>query len=224
MELTWYGRTCVRLRGRDAVVVHDAYGAVVGPTGRGITADIVTYSHADDTPVPRAKGKTSRDGRTILPSSVEDAFVLDGPGEYEVRNVLLTGVRTYRDDARGKERGHNVAFVTELDGIHTIHLGDVGHLLSEEKLADIGRVDVACIPVGGTLTATRAAELVAQLDPRIVVVMPVCPDEAACEEAVATFFHEMGSTPGPAQPRLSITPSSLPGEVTTVLLEARGKG
>ena len=40
MELTWYGRTCVRLKGRDAVVVADAYQAVVGPTGRGITADI----------------------------------------------------------------------------------------------------------------------------------------------------------------------------------------
>ena len=223
MELTWYGRTCVRLRGRDAVVVHDAYGAVVGPTGRGITADIVTYSHPDDSPVPRAKGKTSRDGKTVLPTSVEDAFILDGPGEYEVRNVLLTGVRTYRDDASGNDRGHNVAFVTELDGIHTIHLGDVGHLLSEEKLADIGRVDVACIPVGGTLTATHAAELIAQLDPRIVVPMPVCPDEAPCDEAVATFFHEMGGTPGPTQPRLSITPSSLPHEVTTILLEARGR-
>ena len=170
MELTWYGRTCVRLRGRDAVVVHDAYGAVVGPTGRGITADIVTYSHADDAPVPRAKGRTSRDGKTVLPTSVEDAFVLDGPGEYEVKNVLLTGVRTDRDEARGRERGHNVAFVTELDGIHTIHLGDVGQLLTEEKLADVGRVDVACIPIGGSLTATRAAEVIAQLDPRIVVV------------------------------------------------------
>ena len=47
MELTWYGRTCVRMRGKDAVVVADAYQSVVGPTGRGITGDIVTYSHAD---------------------------------------------------------------------------------------------------------------------------------------------------------------------------------
>jgi len=44
MEVTWYGRTCVRLRGKDAVVVTDPYQAVVGPTGRGITGDIVTFS------------------------------------------------------------------------------------------------------------------------------------------------------------------------------------
>ena len=50
MELTWYGRTCVRLRGRDAVVVADPYPSIVGPTGRGITGEIVTYSHPHDAP------------------------------------------------------------------------------------------------------------------------------------------------------------------------------
>ena len=222
MEVSWYGRTCIRLRGRDAVVVADPYQAVVGPTGRGITADVVTFSHPDDTPLPKAKGRISRDGKTIMPGSLETAFVLDGPGEYEVRDVLLTGVRTYRDDDRGNQRGDQTAFVVELDGIHTIHLGDIGHTLTEEKLADVGRVDVACVPIGGSLSSTKAAELIAQLDPRIVVPMPVCDDEAACAEALAKFFHEMGSQPL-TQPKIQVTPSSLPVETTTVLLESRGK-
>jgi len=222
MEVTWYGRTCIRLRGRDAVVVADAYPAVVGPTGRGITADIATFSHPDDNPLPRAKGRRSRDGGTVIPSSLEAAFVLDGPGEYEVKDVLVTGVRTYRDDVRGATAGRQTAFVVELDGLHTIHLGDVGHLLTEEKLADIGHVDVACVPIGGALPPTRAAELVAQLDPRLVIAMPVCEEEADCASAVARFFHEMGSEPTPQQ-KLSITISSLPAETTAVLLESRGK-
>jgi L-ascorbate metabolism protein UlaG (beta-lactamase superfamily) len=222
MEVSWYGRTCIRLRGRDAVVVADPYQAVVGPTGRGITGDVVTFSHPDDTPLPRAKGRVSRDGGSILPSSLESAFVLDGPGEYEVRDVLLTGVRTYRDDDRGGQKGKQTAFVVELDGIHTIHLGDIGHTLTEEKLADVGRVDVACVPIGGSLSSTKAAELMAQLDPRIVVPMPVCDDESACAEALAKFFHEMGSQPL-TQPKIQVTPSSLPVETTTVLLESRGK-
>ena len=222
MELSWYGRTCIRLRGRDAVVVHDPYQSVVGPTGRGITGDITTYSHPDDSPLPRAKGKPSRDGSTMLPTSLESSFVLDGPGEYEVRDVLVTGVRTNRDDSKGRERG-NVAFVVELDGIHTIHLGDVGHLLTEENLADIGPVDVACIPIGGALSANRAAELIAQLDPKLVVPMPVCEEEAACEEALAKFIHEMGGTATAAQPKLTITISSLPSETTTIRLESRGR-
>jgi L-ascorbate metabolism protein UlaG (beta-lactamase superfamily) len=221
MEVTWYGRTCVRLRGRDAVVVTDPYQSVVGPTGRGITGDIVTFSHPDDTRLPRAKGKLSRDGHTHMPSSLDDAFVLDGPGEYEVKDVLVTGVRTYRDDEKG---GKQVAFVVELDGLHTIHLGDIGHALSEEKLGDIGSVDIALVPLGGALTPTRAAEVVAQLDPRIVVPMPLCEDatDPECAEALAKFFHEMGAEPT-VQPKLSVTISSLPVETTAVLLESRGK-
>ncbi len=222
MEVTWYGRTCIRLRGKDAVLVADPYQAVVGPTGRGITGDIVTFSHPDDSPLPKAKGKTSRDGKTRLPSSLDDAFVLDGPGEYEVKDVLMTGVRTYRDDTRGNTKGKGVAFAVEIDGVHTIHLGDIGHLLSEEKLGDIGTVDIVCVPLGGALTPASAAELVAQLDPRIVVPMPVCVNEPDCDEALAKFFHEMGAEPV-TQPKLSVTATSLPVETTTVLLESRGK-
>jgi L-ascorbate metabolism protein UlaG (beta-lactamase superfamily) len=224
MEVQWYGRTCVRLRGRDAVLVADPYQSVVGPTGRGITGDIVTFSHPDDTPLARGKpkGRLSRDGSTLIASSLDQSFVLDGPGEYEVKEVLVTGVRTYRDDARGAERGKGVSFVVEIDGVHTIHLGDIGHLLSEEKLADIGSVDIACVPLGGALTPTKAAALVAQLDPRIVVPMPLCEDEADCAEVLAKFFHEMGAEPV-TQPKLSVTATSLPAETITVLLEARGK-
>lgn len=222
MEITWYGQTCVRLKGRDAVVVADAYQSVVGPTGRGITADIATYSHPDDAPIAKAKGRRTRDGKTVLPTSLESTFVLDAPGEYEARHVLLTGVRTYRDDAKGEKRGRGTAFVVELDGLHTVHLGDVGHLLTEEELGDIGSVDIACVPVGGSLNATRMAELIAKLDPKLVIAMPICPDDADCAEALAKFFQEMGGD-ATAQPKLSVSFSTLPQETTAVLLESRGK-
>jgi L-ascorbate metabolism protein UlaG (beta-lactamase superfamily) len=222
MEITWYGQTCVRLKGRDAVVVADAYQSVVGPTGRGITADIATYSHPDDQPLAKAKGKRTRDGKTALPTSLESTFTLDSPGEYEIKDVLLTGVRTVRDESPGDGARRGTAFVVDLDGLHTIHLGDVGHLLTEEELGDVGSVDIACVPVGGALNATKAAELIAQLDPKIVVAMPLCPDDADCAEAVAKFFHEMGGDPT-AQPKLAVTISTLPNETTTVLLESRGK-
>lgn len=224
MEVTWYGRSCIRLRGRDAVVVNDPYQSVVGPTGRGITGDIVTFSHPDDAPLRKAKGKPSRDGKTLLPTSLEDAFTLDGPGEYEVKEVLLTGVRTYRDDARGADRGKQVAFVVELDGLHTIHLGDIGHTLTEVMIGEIGTVEVVVVPVGGQLTAARAAALVTQLDANLVVPIPVCDEEAACEQEMAKFMHEMGVQQPPApQAKLTVTISSVPQELTVVLLESKGK-
>ena len=112
------------------------------------------------------------------------------------------------------------AFLVELDGLHTIHPGEIGHL-TEEKLADIGSVDIACVPIGGLLTATKTAELVAQLDPKIVVAMPLEDDTPEMGDALAKFFHEMGGEPAP-QPRLSVTISSL-GETTAVLPESRAR-
>ena len=81
---------------------------------------------------------------------------------------------------------------------------------------------IVCVPLGGALSPTNAAALVAQLDPRIVVPMPLCDDEADCAEVLTKFFHEMGAEPV-TQPKLSVTASSLPAETTTVLLESRGK-
>jgi hypothetical protein len=64
---------------------------------------------------------------------------------------------------------------------------------------------------------------VAQLDAKVVVPMPIC-DDADATEAMAKFLHEMGvSTPPAVQSKLSLMPSSMPAELTTVLLEPRGK-
>jgi len=82
---------------------------------------------------------------------------------------------------------------------------------------------VVCIGVGGALPANRAAELVAQLDAKVVVPLPLCDDPEAAE-ALGKFFHEMGVSAPPApQSKLSLMPSSLPEEVATVVLEQRGR-
>lgn len=231
MEITAYGATCLRFKAREGVVVADAFVSIVGPTGRGLTADIVTYSHADPQPT-LGLGKRSRsvarasDGRAV-PASLEPAFVLDAPGEYEVRHILVTGVRTFRDDAKGAQRGGNISFVYELDGLHAAHLGDVGHLLSEEMLGELGAIDVVCVPIGGSLSAAHAAELVAQLDARLVVAMPVSDGEGAAGAAVKSeldrFMHEMSVQHPEPVAKLSVTISSLPQETTVALLEPRAR-
>jgi L-ascorbate metabolism protein UlaG (beta-lactamase superfamily) len=82
---------------------------------------------------------------------------------------------------------------------------------------------VACIPIGGVLQPNKAAELIAQLDAKVVVPMPVC-DDAEAGEALAKFLHEMGVSAAPApQSKLALMPSSVPSELTMVLLEQRGK-
>lgn len=226
MEITWYGDTCLRLKGREGVVAADAYRSVVGPTGRGLTADIVTYSHPDDAPPP-TRGKADRSNGTaegpLRPTSLDPAFVLDGPGEYEVHEVLINGVRTFRDDDKGRQRGHNTCFVYELDGLHVVHLGDLGHLLDEEGLGEIGSADVVCVPIGSALTAAKAAEVATQVDARLIVPMLVGDGEAA-RGALDRFMHEMSVQHVTPVPKLSVTISTVPPETTVVVLESRAKG
>ncbi len=222
MEITWFGRGCVRLRGREGSVAADAFPSVVGPTGRGFTADIATFSHPDPRPVTR-NGAPRPPDPFAAPTSLEAAFRLTGPGEYEIHDVLVTGVRTARDEAKGAERGLNTAFVYQLDGLHAIHLGDLGHGLSQEQLSEIGAVDVVCIPIGANLTAARAAEVVAQLEANLVVPLPMCDTDADSEAALARFLHEMGVKALTPQARLNVTISSLPEELTLIQLEQRGR-
>jgi hypothetical protein len=167
-----------------------------GPTGRGITGDIVTFSHPDDAPVARGKpkGKLSRDGTTLIPSSLDGAFVLDGPGEYEVKEVLVTGVRTYRDDAKApstaracRSSSKSMASIrsTSARSAPAVRGEARRHRRDRHRLrADRGRAE----PHQGRV-------LMAQLDPKIVVPMTLCEDDRDCAEALAKFFHEMGAEP-----------------------------
>ena len=80
MEIIWYGEGCVRFRGREGTVVADAFRSVLGPTGRGVTADIATFSHLE----PGAEPARSGDGEgppVVPPASLQNAFVVHGPGE-----------------------------------------------------------------------------------------------------------------------------------------------
>ena len=233
MEIVSFGDTCLRLRGREGIVAADPFPRIVGPTGRGLTADIVTYSHGDGQTTlglggsaadaggnGRRKASTKRDSARV-PASLESAFLLDSPGEFEVHQVLINGVRTYRDEQTGAERGGNISFVFELDGVHVAHLGDIGHLLDQSQLGEIGPVDIVCVPIGGSLSAARAAELVTQLDANLIVPMPIDANGGGAE--LERFLHEMSVTKGDPVPKLSVSVSSLPTETTVVMLDARGR-
>jgi len=91
----------------------------------------------------------------------------------EVEGFCIRGVATFHDTEAGAQRGDNIVFIITVDGINICHLGDLGHELTPEQVAEIGQVDVLLIPVGGTytidaLTATRVWQ---QLTPPLAIPM-----------------------------------------------------
>ncbi|HET7686404.1 MAG TPA: MBL fold metallo-hydrolase [Candidatus Limnocylindria bacterium] len=211
MEITWYGRACFRLKGREATVITDPCPPSTGFVAGKHDVQLLTLSHA------HADHTYTR--------SITAGLTLTRPGEYETANVLVNGVRTFHDGERGAERGENIVFSIEIDGVHVAHLGDLGHLLTEEQLSELGPVDVLLVPAGGvfTLPPAEAAEVVSQVSPKIVVPMHFQVDGASTDLLPPdTFLHEMAVEPI-RQPKASVTPSSLPDETQVVLLEARGR-
>ena len=211
MEITWYGRACFRLKGKEATAITDPCPPATGFVAGKHDVDLLTISHAHpDHSYTR---------------SISAGLTLTRPGEYEFHDLLVTGVRTYHDGARGAERGENMIFAVEVDGVHICHLGDLGHLLTEEQVAELGPIDVLLVPVGGTTTVTpaEATEVVSQLSPKLVIPMHFAIDGASADlMSPETFLHEMSVEPI-RQPKAIVTPSSLPDETQVVLLEARGR-
>jgi L-ascorbate metabolism protein UlaG (beta-lactamase superfamily) len=212
MEITWYGRACFRLKGREATVITDPCPPSTGFVAGKHDVDLLTLSHDH-------KDHT-------YTRSITAGLTLTRPGEYEYHSVLVTGVRAFHDGSRGTDRGGNIVFSVELDGVHVCHLGDLGHLLTEEQLSELGPVDVLLVPAGGnfTISPAEAAEVVAQVSPKIVIPMHYAVDGGSTDLlGPDTFLHEMGITDPVRQPKAAVTPSSLPDESQVVLLEARGR-
>lgn len=158
-EFRWYGHNCFRIRGKDAVVITDPVGKGTGFTLAKTTADVVTVS----SPQPE---------HANLAAIKPEFDTIDGPGEYEIHDVFVTGIRTHLDEANGTEKGHNTAFLIELDGMVICHLGDLGHALSAEHTEAMSDVDVLLVPAGSkSLDPARAAEIASQLSPKVVIPM-----------------------------------------------------
>jgi L-ascorbate metabolism protein UlaG (beta-lactamase superfamily) len=84
------------------------------------------------------------------------------------KDVRVQTIGCYHDNMSGLQRGKNGAFILEVDGLRIVHLGDLGHSLSEAQVKKIGQVDILMIPVGGvyTLNSLTAAKVQEQLAPR----------------------------------------------------------
>ena len=117
------------------------------------------------------------------------------------------------------------SFAAEFDGIHVVHLGDYADGLTAEQIGELPGCDIALVPVGGGLSPQAASRLISQMEPKIVIPMPIVDDASRASAAIKAFCKEQGlASPPPAQPKLAISISALPEETTTVIIEARAEG
>lgn len=166
MNITWYGQSCFKIqtksqRGSEAVtIITDPFNKEIGLRPPQGNAEIVTISH-------------SHDDHNNSGAIKGEPFVVDAPGEYSLKGIQIEGIESYHDKEKGAKRGRNTIFTIESEFLKVCHLGDLGHVLSENQLEKIGSVDVLMIPVGGkfTLSAKEAEEVIGQIEPKIIIPM-----------------------------------------------------
>jgi len=163
MNIRWLGHATFMISSDDGTrIITDPYttGGKLSYGEIQETADIVTVSHGhgDHNNTGAVRGNPT---------------IVDQTGVTEVKGVKFQGVASAHDDAGGTQRGSNIIFCFEMDGMRVCHLGDLGHMLDDEQAAALGQIDILIIPVGGyyTIDAEVATRVVDKLVPKLVIPM-----------------------------------------------------
>lgn len=212
MNITWFGQSCFKLEmksnGETVGILIDPFEDSVGLKPPRVGADIVlvTHDHFDHNNVDAVRGEPK---------------VIRGSGEFEMKKVVIYGVPTFHDASGGSERGPNTCFRIDAEDLSVVHLGDLGHPLTDEQLELLEGADVLLIPVGGTYTidAKAASQVVAQIEPRIVVPMHYAlPGLKVDLAGVEPFLKEMGVRSPEKVSTLKVSKKELITEDTKVIL------
>ena len=215
MEITWYGHSCFRLTERSmATVVTDPYDSKqVGYEPLKVKGDVVTVSH--NTP-----------GHNLTSAVKGLSHIIDGPGEFEIGGVFITGIQTNGHTRKTEDEPRNTMYLFDYNGINVLHLGDLNRVPSQAEVEAIGPVHVALVPVGagGSLTAIKATEVISLLEPNIVIPMHYATPHSGATpvklEPLTKFLKEMGLTNIETVPSLKVPSiSSLPDETRVVVLD-----
>lgn len=210
MDIFFYGQAMFKLKGKSATVFIDPYKEEF--TGlklpKDLSANVALSTH-------------DHDDHNNVDAITDTVLKISGPGEYEVNGVSITGVSTYHDKEKGAQRGRNTVYNISIDGLNIVHLGDLGHTLSEAEIEEIGATDILLVPVGSvyTIDAKTASDVVSQLEPKIVIPMHYGLPGLKFElEPLENFLKEMGFDTVEPLPKLSITKDKLPTEMQVVVL------
>jgi L-ascorbate metabolism protein UlaG (beta-lactamase superfamily) len=212
MKIKYLGHSAFAITAKSGVkIVTDPYANSPTLTYGQITesADIVTVSHQH----------FDHNNAAAVGGNPE---VVSRAGRSAVKGIEIKGIASAHDDSGGRMRGGNVIFCFEVDGVAVCHLGDLGHRLDDRQLAEIGRVDVLLIPVGGnyTIDARVATEVCNQLKPRVVIPMHYKTEKGIPGiSGVEAFLSGKANVSRPDASQAEFRPGELPATTQIIVLK-----
>jgi len=147
--------------------------------------------------------------------------LIGGPGEYDIKEVVVEGIPAFHDNSQGKEKGINTIYIIETEEIRICHLGDLGQKeLTTEQLDKIGDVDILMIPIGGTYTinSDEAIKIMAQIEPRVIIPMHYhIPNLKIKLDKIDNFLKRLGIKKIETLPKLSIKKKDISAEEVKII-------
>ncbi|HWE37638.1 MAG TPA: MBL fold metallo-hydrolase [Isosphaeraceae bacterium] len=178
-------------------------------------ADVVVVSHENDR-------YHSHLGQIRPPFEVVRGLEVP-PGGTVAAGVRFEVVRVF--ETPEKRPGDEVTIVHfEADGLRVVHLGDLGHPLTDDELAPIRGAEVVLVPAGGppTIALEEIAPLLDAIGPRLVVPMHFkTPGINLAIRPLGDFLAALSGWPveRPGTGTIEVARGSLPGRPTIVILE-----
>ena len=160
IKIKWFGHSMWKISNDKISIITDPFNFIGYKLPVSETADIVLISHAH----------SDHNNSALI---CGDPAIVKAVGKFNIAGINIQTYHTYHDEEKGRKRGNNLLMKFDLEGKTFLHCGDLGHMITEEFIRDIGNVDVMFIPVGGyyTIKAETAKEIVDKIDPIIVFPM-----------------------------------------------------
>jgi len=214
MEIKYFGHSSFFIKTKDGRLVTDPFdGEMVGFKYPKVEADIVTVSHQH-----KDHNQTAQIGGNPL--------IIELPGEYEKNGIRIFGYSSYHDKQKGAQRGQNTLFKIEAEGVSILHCGDLGIVLEDSFIDQIGGVDVLLVPVGGlyTVDPSEAAELVKKFEPSFVIPMHYRTPKHSLSNfggiaPVDDFIKKMGLSSVVPIPKLVVKSEGFEDEMKVIVLD-----
>src|SRR3989338_10394123 len=218
MDIKYLGHSAFLIKTKTAKIVTDPFDPeMVGLKFPKTEADIVTISH---------QHKDHNQFKNVSGVNSVDPLIIDMPGEFEKMRVRIFGFQSFHDKTQGAERGENILYKFESEGISVLHCGDLGVVPEENFLELIGEVDILMVPTGGfyTINSDEAVQLVKIIEPAVVIPMhyqveKMNPKLAEKLSPVSEFTKKFGIENLAPIPKLVYKKEEIEQEMKVIVLE-----
>jgi L-ascorbate metabolism protein UlaG (beta-lactamase superfamily) len=202
MILTYHSGACIRASAGDVTAVFGPVSKATKsfkPTNFGADIVFVSVNHPD------------MNGAAEATRGDKEPFVLQGPGEYEIREITAAGFST--KSTYGEQERFNTVYSVHFDGLSLLYLGALNSPELPKEVLEMDAPDILIVPVSdNTLSPSEANKLAVKLEAKIVI--PVLFDE----KTLKIFLKEAGSEDVKPVDKLTIKPRDVVGKESEVVV------